>query len=127
MRRWGTALRFATVAVNQGGCRTRRKPNLRAIFQRVTVLNGWRDDPRCHEPVQLTNPAVPDRARGNELGDNPTMGSDYNTLPRLDSPDVPAEVVFQFAYASLHVPIIATVATLGELPLKPRPRYSVGE
>jgi len=43
------------------------------------------------------------RGWGNELGDNPTMGSDYDTLPRLDSPDVPAEVVLQFAYASHHV------------------------
>ena len=48
------------------------------------------------------------RGWGNKLGDNPTMGSDYDTLPRLDSPDVPAEVVLQFAYASLHVRIIAT-------------------
>jgi hypothetical protein len=36
------------------------------------------------------------------------MGSNYDTLPLFDSPDVPAEVVFQFANAGLHAVIIAT-------------------
>jgi len=33
------------------------------------------------------------RAWGDEFGYNPAMSGDYDTLPRLDSPDVPAEVV----------------------------------
>jgi len=73
VRRCGTALRFATVAVNQGGCRTWRKPNLRAVFQRVTVLNGWRDYARGDEKVELAHPAVPARARGMRLSFNSRM------------------------------------------------------
>ena len=47
------------------------------------------------------------RAWGDEFGYNPAMSGDYDTLPRLDSPDVPAEVVLQFPYTRLHVHIMA--------------------
>jgi hypothetical protein len=99
----GTALRFATVEVDQSGCRSRRETNLRAVFERVTALAGWSDHARSDELIELASPALPVGGWGNKLGNNPSMGSDYHTLPRFDSPNVPAEVVLQFAYASLHV------------------------
>jgi hypothetical protein len=107
VRRCGTALRFATVAVNQGGCRAGRKPNLRAVFHRVTVLNGWRNRAGGHEQVDLANSAAAAGGWRNKLGDNPPVSGNYDTLSRLDSPDVPAKVVLQFSYAGLHVSSIA--------------------
>lgn len=94
VRRCGTLLRFATVAVNQGGCRTGRKPNLRAAFQRVTVLNGWPNHAGGDKQVELAIAAVVARAPGHKFGDNPPVGSNYDTLSCLDSSDVPAEVIF---------------------------------
>lgn len=64
--------------------------------------------PGCHQFVELAQPPVTAVGRGNQLADNPPVGGDYDSLSRLDSPNVPAEVVSQFPYAGLHVPIVAT-------------------
>jgi len=45
---------------------------------------------------------VPARDRRNKLRHNPPMSRNYDTLPGFHSPNVPAEVVLQFAYASFH-------------------------
>ncbi len=103
VRRAGTALRFATIAVDKGGCRTRVEPNFRATFQRVTALGGWRDRAGRDEPVELTNPALTVGNGGDQLRYNAPMGSDDDTLTLFDPPNVSAEVVLQFAYASLHI------------------------
>ena len=107
-RRGGAALRFDTVSVNQGGCCSRREPDLRAVFQRVAALGGWGDNAGGDEPVEPAGHVWTVRCRGNKLRDSPPMGSDYDPLPRLDSPNVSAEIVLEFAYASLHAQIIAT-------------------
>jgi hypothetical protein len=104
----GTALRFVTVPVNQGGCRSWRETNVRAIFQRVTGLVRRSDHAGSNELVELAGPALPASSRRNKLRHNPPVRSYYDTLPRLDSPNVPAEVVLQFAYAYVHVLTVAT-------------------
>jgi hypothetical protein len=98
----GTSLRFATVTMNQSGCGSRKETNLRAVFQGVAVFNWRGDHAGCNQMFELAVPALPVCNWPNKLGDNPSVGSDNDPLPRLDSPNVPAEVVLQFAYARLH-------------------------
>jgi len=69
-----TALRFATIAVDQGGGCTRRKPNLRAVLQSITGLEGWSDHAGRDQIVEMAGAvSVP---RGDKFGDNPPMSSD---------------------------------------------------
>jgi hypothetical protein len=86
----------------------RSKANLGAVFQRVAILNGWRDHAEGRQGVELVPLRVAALSRGNQLGDNPPVGGDYNSISRLDSPDVPAEIASRVAYAGRHGQIIAT-------------------
>ena len=113
MRRDGTALRFVTIEVNQGGRRSRRETNFRAAFERVAGFARRGDHARSNEPVELDT-ALPFRGQRNKLRHNAAMCGHDDTLPRFDSPNVPAKVVLQFAYASLHLLIMATCSHKAE-------------
>ena len=79
------------------------KASIRAQGQRVTALASRSDYARSDQLVELAGPAWPVRGWRNKLGNYPPMGSNYYALPRFYSANVPAKVVLQFAYASLHV------------------------
>jgi hypothetical protein len=76
VRRDRTALRFATVEVDQSGCRARREANLRAAFQRVTALAS-------DELVELACSALPVRGWRNKLRNNPSVSSYYHVPPSI--------------------------------------------
>ena len=96
-----TALRFITVLFNQGRCSSRGKTYLRTTFQRVAILDGRGDHARSDHAIELAGPPAPAGDRRNKLRHNPPMCSNYDMLTGFDSPNVPAKVVLQFAYAGL--------------------------
>lgn len=104
----GTGLLFVTVAVNQGGCCSWRETNLWAVLQRIASFKRWGDHARSDELIELAGPAKAVSSRPDKLGYSPPVGGYHDPLPGFDSPDVQAEVVLQFAYASFHGLIIAT-------------------
>ena len=107
-RLYASPLFFATVAFNQSGGCSRSQPNLRAVFERVPVLDRRRYHSRCDEPVELSTQSGTVRARENNPRNRPPMCGDDYTHSSLDSLNVLAEMVLQFAYACLHAAIIAT-------------------
>lgn len=100
-RRFGTALSFATVAIDQICCRTGGEPNLWAALERVALLD-WRGDPTgSYNALKLAGWSSAVRARGDKFRDHASTASDNQSLSRLDPTDAPAEMTPQFADAGL--------------------------
>ena len=72
------------------------------MFERVTAFGGWGNHAGGDEAVELAGTTLTIGDWGNKFRDNPPMGSDQDTFPGLNSPNVAAEVVLQFTDASFH-------------------------
>ena len=111
------ALRFATVGVNQRCGGSRRKADVRPPFGRVTSFEWWANHSGGHKLVEPARRILRLCAWRNELGDDPSMSGDRDTLAGLDAPDVTAQVVFEVADAGGgHVRIIATYGHIRQAP-----------
>ena len=90
------ALRFATIRVNQFRGSPWRKPNIRPVRHRVARLEGRSNHPGGDELVEAARSAARRvRAGGNELGHDPAVRGNGDTLPRLDPSYEAAQVVFE--------------------------------
>src|SRR5258708_6013637 len=91
------ALRFAPIGVNQLGGGSSRKADVRPPFRGVTRLERWANHSGRDELVEAAPSAFCHRARRDKFRDDATMSRDRNTLAGLNPPDVPAQIVLQFA------------------------------
>jgi hypothetical protein len=98
-RSCGLALRFATIGVNQFGGGSSRKADVRPPFCRVTGFQWWANHSGRYELVEAARCALCLCARRDKLRDDATMSRDRNTLAGLNPPDVPTQIVLQFADA----------------------------
>jgi hypothetical protein len=102
-------LRFATIGVNQLSGGSSRKPNIWPALCRVAGLDRRANHSRGDELVEAARSTLRLCARRNELGDHSAVRRNGDTLSRLNSPYVAAQVVFEFADAcGGHQWIIAT-------------------
>ena len=93
------ALRFATIGVNQLGGGSRRKPDGRPPFRRVTGFEWWANHSGGDELVDAAGRALRHSAWLDKLSDHAAMSRDRNTLAGLDPPNVAAQVVLEFTDA----------------------------
>ena len=93
------ALRVATIGVNQLGGSSRRKPDVRPPFCRVTGFEWWANHAGSDELVEAAGRALRRGTRWDKLRDHAAMSRDRNTLAGLNPPNVVAQVVFEFADA----------------------------
>ena len=87
------ALRFATIGVNQLGGSSRRKPDVRPPFCRVTGFEWWANHAGGDELVEAAGRAFRLCTWRDKLRDHAAMSRDCNTLAGLNPPDVAAQVV----------------------------------
>ncbi len=116
VRRRG-ALRFATIAVDQFSGRSRRQPDIRPVFERVTRFHGRMENAGRNKlfPPASGRRAAPS-SRRHELGDHSSMSGHRNPLTFLDSSDIAAQVVFELSDTGLHPTNIATCGHIGKPP-----------
>ena len=93
------ALRVATIGINQLGASSRRKPDVRPPFCRVTGFEWWANHAGCDEFVEAAGRALRRCTWRDKLRDHAAMSRDRNTLAGLNPPNVAAQVVFEFADA----------------------------
>ena len=93
------ALRVATIGVNQLGGSSRRKPDVRPPFCRVTGFEWWANHAGSDELVEAAGRALRRGTRWDKLRDHAAMSRDRNTLTGLNPSNVAAQVVFEFADA----------------------------
>ena len=93
------ALRFATFGVNQLGGSSRRKPDVRPPFCRVTGFEWWANNTGGDELVEAPGRAFRHCTWLDKLSDHAAMSRDRDTLAGLNPANVAAQVVFEFAYA----------------------------
>ena len=92
----GRRLDFATIVVNQLGGGSSRKCNVRPVFGRVAGFQGGRITPEAtRSSKRLGVPFV--LTRRDKLRNHPAMCRDRDTFARLNTPNVAAQIVFQFA------------------------------
>jgi hypothetical protein len=94
-----SALRFAAFGVNQLGGSSRRKPDVRPPFCRVTGFDWGANHPGGDELVKAPGRAFRHRAGLDKLSDHAAMSRDRDTLASLNPANVAAQVVFEVAYA----------------------------
>ena len=93
------ALRFATLGVNQLGGSSRRKPDVRPPFCRVTGFEWWANNTGGDELVEAPGRALRHCTWLDKLSDHAAMSRDRDMLAGLNPANVAAQVVFEFAYA----------------------------
>ena len=99
MRHRLLALHFAAIGVNQLGGGSRRKPDVRPPFCRITGFEWWANHSGGDELVKAAGRALRMYARLDKLSDHAAMRRDRNTLAGFDPPNVAAQVVLEFANA----------------------------
>ena len=92
-------LRLVAVGVNQRGGSSRRKPDVRPPFGRVTAFDWWAYHAGGNELVETRRRALRRGARLDKLGDYAAMRRDSDALAGLDPANVAAQVVLELSYA----------------------------
>jgi hypothetical protein len=106
------ALRFATVGVDEFRGRTRRQADVGPILERVASLQRRTENASGNELVPSTSVGLArSRSRRHEFRNNAPMSSHGNPFSRFDSPNIPAQVVFQLADARRHSQLWPHVVT----------------
>lgn len=89
------ALRFATVCVDQLGCRSGGKANLRPAFSRIARFERWTNQSRRHQLIEPGRRAACPRCRGDEFSNHAAMSRDRNPFTGFDPANVAAQVVLE--------------------------------